>query len=116
MEDVVILIQRNLVDRRVLPCNLSQALVVAEEKDFVPNDRSTDGAAELVLPQLRLGQVLTELIRISVEGIVLKEFVSRTVKRVGAGLGNDIDNRAAGAAYLGGVVVRLNADFADCFD
>ena len=81
------------------------ALVVQEEERLVLFTGAAEGAAELILAQ-RFGDGrvrgscggLQE--RAGVEGVVLQIVVERTVQIVGAGLGDDVDDAAHGAALL----------------
>jgi hypothetical protein len=79
----------------------SRALVGSEEKHFVANDRTTQGAAEAVvvkrralLSQLDDGRVVVAEERRSVHFVGLKVFVHLPVIIVGAGFGELGDMRA----------------------
>ena len=83
-------------------------LVVDEEERPIPAQRSTQAAAKLVLPILRLA-LRKELA--GVEFFVAGELESGSVKLVAARLRDDVDHAAQRAAGLGRVHVGLDAHF-----
>ncbi len=95
--------------------DLAEAFVVTEEEGPIPEDRSADASAELVLAKLGLGAAGLEDVA-GVEDIVAEELVGAAVELVGAGAGNDVDDTACGTAGFGGVAVGLDGDFLDAFD
>ena len=88
-------------------------VVVAEEEHLVLDDGAAGGYAELVAPQRgdRLARGQKEVA--GVELVVAQKFPRRAVKLVGAGLGDDIDDRAAARAELGRVLADLNTELLD---
>jgi hypothetical protein len=95
------------------------ALVAAEEEGTILHDRPAGRCAELVLAQLRLGQLLddaavavtgaVEVVR-RVEAVVPVVLERRAREQVGARLGDDADLTAGARPELGRVVVRLDAE------
>ena len=97
----------------------ARALVIHKEERLVTtvvemrNDqRAAEGSAELVLPELRLALGRQNKIVLRVEVVVAQELPQVTVKRVGAGLRGQVQNRAGGMAKLGGVIVGLHGELA----
>ena len=77
------------------------ALVVAEEERLVLEHRAAEGAAELVLLEVRLGAagaVVEEVV--GVEGVVAEELEGAAVELVGARLDLQVDDAAERAAEL----------------
>ena len=72
----------------------------SEEENFVALEWAADGASELLLAIVRLERQ-EGIVR--AEGTVAEIIESRAVQVIGAGLGDDVDDGAAGAALLGAV-------------
>src|SRR5262245_20769742 len=84
---------------------------------MVLEDRSADGAAELIRAKRRFElavQVREEVRRL--EAIVPEVLEGRSMELVGTGLGNGVDYAAAGIAVLSTVVVGLDSHFLDRLD
>ena len=77
---------------------LDEALIVEEEESLVAQNGSADGSAELILPDRALDRVEGVA---RVELVVAQEFVRAAVERVGAGLGDDVYDRASRPAIFG---------------
>src|SRR5580704_18520767 len=71
---------------------LALTFVGAEEKGLIVNDGSAERAAEIIVDELRLrgANGIEEIAGIEERVAVI--FVERTVKLVGAGLGDDVDD------------------------
>src|SRR5262249_462408 len=69
--------------RRIARCRLAKPFIVAEEKQFVVNDRASQGAAELIPLEgiLAIGKE-----RARVKLIVAEKLVKRTAQGIGAAL------------------------------
>src|SRR5260370_41239748 len=101
-------------------------LVSCVEESPVLDDRTAYGCPELVLPQYggtvtsnRAGnRVLVEVGKgiAGIEGIITNEFPRRSVKLIGAGLGNHAHHTAHGPTELGLVVVALHFEFVNGID
>ena len=101
----------------VVSINPPESLVVHEEERPVAEDGSGKTATILILAELRFaaedggrGEEVA-----SVSDVVAKELVDGTVKLVRAGLGDDVDGGATGAADFGCVKVDVGAYFCDGF-
>ena len=70
-------------------------------------DRPTDGAAKLILPEFGLGQ---GKVVPCVEVVVADILVGRSVEFVGAGLGDHVDHGAGGATNVGRIDAGFNAE------
>ena len=73
-------------------------LVICEEEKFILEDRAADRAAILVLFQRRLDG-REEVLRL--QAVVAVELPGAAVPRVGAGLGDDVDDRTGIASVFG---------------
>ena len=89
------------------------AFVVGKEEGTILHDRTADGNAELValVDGLPVEGGLEEAG--GVELLVLEELPEGAVQGVGAGLGGDVHDGAAGAAELGGVGVDDEPELGD---
>src|SRR6185312_11868608 len=81
----------------------------SEEKSFVAVDGAAECGAEIVLHEDRLGD---EVIG-RVKGLVAGEVEEVSVQVVGAGLGDDVDEAAAGIAVLGQELVGHHLELRD---
>ena len=96
-----------LAEQKLLKCAVEERLVLAVI-DFGNVNGSAQGKAKLVLLErsyIRLESVAR------IEGVVAKVFPHCTVRRVGAGLGNDVNNAAGGTAELRLVIVGIDLEF-----
>src|SRR5262249_39909357 len=101
----------------VLALNNTQVLKIREEERFIANDTSADGAAELVLAELGTrdaGSIRKEIVRVQL--VVAEVLIQATMEGVGAGLGDEVDNRATGAADFGRIVIGVDLDFLNGID
>src|SRR5207302_5485298 len=102
---------REVREREILP----QSLVAPEVEQRVLDDRAAGRAAELVARERRIhlragrGVDRIEEVRL-VELAVAEELEHGAVEAVRARLRHGADHAAGGAAELGGVVVRLDAE------
>ena len=79
-----------------------------EEEDFILLDGATDGASGLLLAVVGLeGEEGVGC----AEGAVTKEVESSAVPVIGSGLGDDVDDSAAGASEFGAVRIGGDAEF-----
>ena len=81
-----------------LPLGIPQAFVVSEEKCPVRHQRAAQAPAELMLLQDRIDP--REEVP-SIEAVVARKLIHRPMELVTPGLGQDVDDAAAGAAGLG---------------
>ena len=95
----------------VRPRFSNRPFVAAEEEQVVGAERAAQRAARLVAAECRL-LVDVEVVA-GVEGVVAVEQEAGAGEPVGAGLGDDVDLAAGGAAVLGAVAVRGEAELAD---
>src|SRR5207244_13076943 len=85
-----------------------RALAGDEEVRSVLDDRPTEGSTVLIAPIRRLGAAAKLLrFRLLVETLVAIELVRASLAVVRAGLGDDGQDAASGAAVLGLVLLRL---------
>ena len=88
----------------------SPALIVQVEEGFIFADWAAKSAAVLILSQrVRQGRRLKK--RTCVEGAILQVVIYRTVKIVGAGLGDDVHDAAERTAIIGAKAVVDDAKF-----
>src|SRR6185437_8006730 len=95
----------------------ARALVVAENEKLVFDDRTADGAAELILLKdvaRRPGLVVFPTVRVQL--IVLKNFENHAVNLVGTRFQVNIDDAAGGAAVFGVVAIGEDLHGANGFD
>ena len=95
------------------PLVLAQALVAAEEERLVLDDGSAERAAELVPAEIRL--LVIEVV-LPVEAVVPEELEHRAGEQVGARLGDDVEDAAAGAPVLRAHRVGDDAELLDGLD
>src|SRR5205823_334273 len=96
---------------------LSQTLVVREEEKLVLEDRSTEGAAELVPAQWRPGNrgisvpVVSPVV--GIELVIAKVFEQIAMKLVGAGLDHHVDDATLEVSKFRGSIIRDHPKFLD---
>ena len=80
---------------------LPQSLIVGEEEELIPDDRSAKLRAKLIQAERRDVRVVKG--RARVEDLISQVLEGLAVEGVRPGLGNDVDLHAGGPAALGGV-------------
>ena len=93
---------------------LPKALVAGEEEQLVLYNRAADVGAKLVLGKrrdLRPALVGEEVVR--VQHFIAQELVCGTMERVGARLGNEVDDSAGKSAVFRAQIVGLDFEFLD---
>jgi hypothetical protein len=73
---------RNRIKRRLIATVLDDLVEVEVEEELLLEDRTADGAAEVVIAEARLLRRAPEIIAIGIQRIVLKILVCRTVEVV----------------------------------
>ena len=103
---------RGQVQEHDVRLRVALTVVVEEEKIAIRPDRPAERAAELVVVVGRFRSVVQHVDGVvRVERLVAVELEGRSVQVVGAGLGDDVDHGATGAAILGGERVRVDLEF-----
>src|ERR1700722_18777425 len=93
----------------------THAFVVDEEEGFVALNWTTQRSPKLIIVKRILRRTdLVEKIA-GVESVVAEKLEARSVKIIGAALGNDVDH-AAGAAAIFGFKIGKHAQLGDGFD
>ena len=91
------------------PSDLPQTLIVKEEKCLVVDNRSAHRAAELIAPE-GCDRWAIEVVS-CIKCAVADELVGATMKLVGAGAGDGVDDAAGGLAVFGGIVRGNDREF-----
>src|SRR6266446_4591811 len=87
------------------------AVVIEEEEILVLDHRAADRASELVdVERLKRNAARVVDPGVGVHVAVAEKLERRAVKRVRAGLGDDVGDRAAGASELGGVAAAVDLE------
>ena len=92
--------ERRHVDRHDVVVDLP--LVAGEIVHAIPDDRAAERAAELLLAERHFAR--GKRVRL-VEGVVAQKVIAAAAEPVAAGLGQDVDHAAPGAAELDGVLI-----------
>src|SRR6266568_788775 len=94
------------------------SLVIQKEERSILDDGTAQRRAKLVALKARLVRqsVLIEIkIRTRIKNIVPQVFIDATVQMVRSGLGRETDDRRAGSAVFGVVVMSQHLEFLDRF-
>src|SRR6185312_11865599 len=95
----------------------ARALVVAENEEFVLDDWTANGAAELILLEdVARGARFIVLPAVRIQLVILKNFEDYAVNLVGARFQVDVHNAAGGAAVFSVIAIRQDLHGADGFD
>src|ERR1700689_4267309 len=103
-------IRDRYVGRRDALANAA-SFIGREEEGAILLDRAAESSTKLILVELRLGAGSRKTIAIRVEHFIAEKFIDVTVKRVGARLGDDVDDGTGVAAVLCVESVGKNAEF-----
>ena len=95
---------------------VASPFIIEEEEGLLPKDRPADGTTVLVVPVSALGRAggIGEEV-VGVQARAAHEIPAGTMILIGAGFGDDVDDRAAVTAVLGGIAVVLDGEFLDRF-
>src|SRR5207247_640615 len=91
---------------------LANSFVVAKEERTVLDNRAAERCAELVALELSASYIVPIVLpTIGIQVIIAEELVSNAMICVGAGLGDDVHDAAAGSPVFGGVGSGIDAEF-----
>src|SRR5579885_2884179 len=94
--------------------SVALAVVIEKEESFIPYNRPAQVAAELIEVVGALGSAAPVVFpRVRIESFIAEKFERRSVEVIRAGLGDHVDDAAAGAPDLGRIVIGIDLELLD---